>query len=470
MSVLTALCCKKAAASEWYKYWTNIMAAEDCEARYWAMTVNFKCSDGVIREFLLDTGAAASLIPQSIFKKVCTKIGLRPSRLRLRAANGQLMVAAGTSILHLRLPEQSMASPPLISHEFEVLPDGGMSSGLLITGVDLWDKLRPQIDMAAGIAHCNPSEEISFDVPFSIKRGEEKVRTINSIDAATDEQHSGQRSACLTEDLHLYPRQEVRTTMRVRWDAHDSNDPVVALRPIRVHFGQLEATQIVSEEGVRSAKIRRPWSGSNWLEIECLVRNPCKHEVLSIPAGCVLSRSRAAVYQSITQLLEEDPLWAAEASNAAARSVRKTEAMEHTTNDQDEWAAAIEVDIQERAAAGCRWKRPARMVFAAALLIIWSLWEIAWQSSSWVANVSVTEAKNQQKIYCLPDNHPMRADEASLRQSTVDFCSSEKGRGVYDKWIKRIGSKFEYGSISESEKENYMLFLFNFSELFDRVF
>ena len=52
------------------------------------MTVKFKCSDGLVRDFLLDTGAAASLVSHSLFRKVCTKLGLRPSRLRLHAANG----------------------------------------------------------------------------------------------------------------------------------------------------------------------------------------------------------------------------------------------------------------------------------------------------------------------------------------------------------------------------------------------
>jgi hypothetical protein len=237
------------------------MMAEDCEARYRAMTVKFKCSDGVIREFLLDTGAAASLIPQSMFKKVCTKMGLRPSRLRLRAANGQLMVAAGTSMLHLRLPDQSMSSPPLISHEFEVLPDGGMPTGLLITWVNLWDKHKSQIDLATGLAHCKPSLGIRFDIPFSVKRGDEKVRTINTIDAAINQLQVHERSACLTEDLHLQPMQATLTKLRVRCDSQDSYEPVVALRPTRVHLGQAEATQIVSEEGIRSATIRKPWSG-----------------------------------------------------------------------------------------------------------------------------------------------------------------------------------------------------------------
>ena len=129
---------------------------------------------------------------------------------------------------------------------------------------------------------------------------------------------------------------------------------MVALRPIRVHLGQAAVTQIVSEEGIRSATIRKPWSGDSWLEIECIVRNPCKHEVLFIPAGCVLSR--AAVYQSITQLLEDDLLWAANDSSATTNCVNKAKAMDQAVDDQDERAAAIAVDIEQRATTSCRWK------------------------------------------------------------------------------------------------------------------
>ena len=39
MSLLTSMCCKRAAAAEWYRYWTNIMMAEDCEASTTSRTV-----------------------------------------------------------------------------------------------------------------------------------------------------------------------------------------------------------------------------------------------------------------------------------------------------------------------------------------------------------------------------------------------------------------------------------------------
>ena len=108
------------------------------------------------------------------------------------------------------------------------------------------------------------------------------------------------------------------------------------------------------------------------------------------------------------------------------------------------------------------------MMLTAILLIVLSLQGTAWHSGNWIEGVSVTEAKNQQKIFCLPENHPLKADEDSLRHSTRDFCTREKGQAVYDRWIGKFDSKFEYGSISEREKEKYIQFLFNFRELFGR--
>ena len=43
------------AASRWYRHWTLITALDDRQARYRAMTVEWLCPDGVVREFLFDT-------------------------------------------------------------------------------------------------------------------------------------------------------------------------------------------------------------------------------------------------------------------------------------------------------------------------------------------------------------------------------------------------------------------------------
>ena len=130
------------AHNRWIDLWSWVVAVEDQGARYSAMTVKLLCPDGVVRDFLFDTGAAASLLPHSMFIKACTKMRLRPSRLRLRAANGQIMPSMGVAKMGLRLPGASMSSPALISHEFELLPNGAMPSSLHIRGVDFKVPLR----------------------------------------------------------------------------------------------------------------------------------------------------------------------------------------------------------------------------------------------------------------------------------------------------------------------------------------
>ena len=126
-------------AKEWWlEYWNLYYEVNQISALRKAMTVKFKCSDGIVRDFLLDTGAAASLVRHALFGKVCSKMGLRPSMLRLSAASGKDMKSRGNAVLHLRLPEQSMQDPPMISHAFEVMEDGAMPAGLQITGVGLF--------------------------------------------------------------------------------------------------------------------------------------------------------------------------------------------------------------------------------------------------------------------------------------------------------------------------------------------
>ena len=103
-------------------------------ARYSAMPVKLLCPGGGVRDFLFDTGAATALLPHSVFIKACTKLRLQPSRLRLRAANDQTMPSMGVAKTGLRLSGASMSSPAIISHEFELLPNGAMPSSLHILG------------------------------------------------------------------------------------------------------------------------------------------------------------------------------------------------------------------------------------------------------------------------------------------------------------------------------------------------
>jgi hypothetical protein len=99
---------------EWFHYWTEVTTVEDAVlvTRYRAMNVKWLCNDGEVREFLFDTGAAASLVPTPLFKGICTSLKMRPSRLRLRATNGQEMSSEGVAPLQLRLPGMTQQEPP----------------------------------------------------------------------------------------------------------------------------------------------------------------------------------------------------------------------------------------------------------------------------------------------------------------------------------------------------------------------
>ena len=241
----------------WVQHWQGVCALEDIEARYKGMTVKLKCSDGVVREFLFDTGAAASLIPSKLFRQVCRRVGLRPSRLSLRTADGSTMVAVGTSEMHLRLPDQLMSSKPLISHRFEVLPDG-MPNHLQITGVDFWDKLSPVVDFAKRLVHCTDENGDTFDLPFEIQHERGVVRTVNALLAENvlDRTH---RSACTQQVLHLAPRQITKTTLLIPVNEGDAEVMPAAIRPLKVTLGNDTQRRTVTLEGIRTVKMKRLW-------------------------------------------------------------------------------------------------------------------------------------------------------------------------------------------------------------------
>ena len=155
--------------NEWIHYWTEITALEDALTMYRAMNVKWLCNDGEVRESLFDTEAAASLVPTSRFKIMCTSVHMRPSRLRLRAANGQAMNSEGVAPLQLRLPGMTQQEDPIIEHDFEVMPPGAMPAHLKILGVDFWDKLNPNVQWSKRNIHCTAPDGREFDLPFTVQ-------------------------------------------------------------------------------------------------------------------------------------------------------------------------------------------------------------------------------------------------------------------------------------------------------------
>ena len=76
-------------------------------------------------------------------------------------------------------------------------------------------------------------------------------------------------------------------------------------------------------------------------------------------------------------------------------------------------------------------------------------------------------AKAKQQIAVLLENHPLRSSEDLLRANTDEYCSSDKGKIIYDRWQRGIGSKFKFEQTTEAEKEEYLKLLFQFRSIFD---
>ena len=201
------------------------------------MTVEWLCPDGVVREFLFDTGAATSLIPKVTFTTCWQRLGLRPSRLNLRAVNGQRMPSSGSALMDLRIPGMSAKEKPLISHEVEVMPGGSMPSSLRILGVDFWERLSPRIDWKERMIHCTSPDGRDFTMKFSTTRSS-TVTQVNSISSSHHEHTNSAASVHLQQDIHLLPKQQVKVDMWVRNNSFcketlsstEEYEPVVSLQ------------------------------------------------------------------------------------------------------------------------------------------------------------------------------------------------------------------------------------------------
>jgi hypothetical protein len=87
----------RASTAAWHTHWTGIYQNSRLRAKYTAAYVylDTKVPDGVVRrKYLLDLGAAASVIPLSAFSQTCMTLKLAPSEAKLRSANGGVMEVA----------------------------------------------------------------------------------------------------------------------------------------------------------------------------------------------------------------------------------------------------------------------------------------------------------------------------------------------------------------------------------------
>ena len=120
------------------------------------------------------------------------------------------------------------------------------------------------------------------------------------------------------------------------------------------------------------------------------------------------------------------------------------------------------------------------MAMAAVMLVVWaacSAWILSGMSNAMLPQGQVCSvegadwrtslAKARQQIAVLPENHPLRSSEDLLRANTDEYCSSDKGKSIYDRWKREIGSKFKFEQTTEAEKEEYLKLLFQFRRIFD---
>ena len=451
--------------SWWSEYWQAYYNINQICAIKKAMTVRFKCADGVTRTFLLDTGAAASLVRYSMFAKACTKLGLRPSKLRLSAANGKSMASKGTAVMNLWLPDQEMDDSPIISHAFEIMEDNAMPTGLQITGVDFWDRLQPDVMWSKRQVRCQAGGK-EFTMPFSIE-GERKIQ----VTAIAREKPDDHKYMALTEDLHLLPRQRAKVTVALDGEVckEDANR-LWAIRP----------TQLTTPGTKGEKQIHVALRGISQQNTEAMMQNQLRRETISIPAGTIIAI--VSSHGSVMEALDSEMMDTADTTTA--RAVQEATLMEEAgalqaqqQGEQKEYSDMIQtVEETER---WMKWSRPIRMGMMAAICIAWvayAVWTFTTGSQASATSVYSVEAeenwqtslaKTRQRIATLPEHHPLRATEQELRIKTEQFCSAEGGQAVYDKWKKDIANHFKYEQAAEEEREEYNKMLFQCRALFD---
>lgn len=165
---------------EWNSYWTQIYAAERVRARYQAAHVYLKTEtpQGTIKvRYLVDLGAAASVVSRSCFMRACESMRLAPSRAKLRAASGHMIPVSGVGTLKFLLPKCKVP----YEHRVEVVPEEAMPAGLQILGVDFWEGLKSGIDLPSrSIRGTTPTGE-HFELPFTCAADTEQCTDIAAM-------------------------------------------------------------------------------------------------------------------------------------------------------------------------------------------------------------------------------------------------------------------------------------------------
>ena len=166
-------------------------------------------------KFLVDLGAAASVIPLSAFTRACLNLKLNPSEASLRGASGHSLGVAGEGDLVMRMP----GTVKSFDHQMQVVNDGNMPANLRILGVDFWHRMKAKVDLEERtITGVTPKGE-QFSLEFSIQ-GEPKLsQSINAVMAEQSTEQGGEarneHDMLLTKHIEIQPGQVKAITLEL---------------------------------------------------------------------------------------------------------------------------------------------------------------------------------------------------------------------------------------------------------------
>ena len=205
----------EASAVAWNNHWHGIYQNSRLRAKYTAAYVylDTKIPSGTIRrKYLLDLGAAASVIPLSAFSEVCMSLNLAPSEARLRGASGHGMKVEGEGELEFLLPGTEKG----VKHDLQVTSDGAMPEGLRILGIDFWHSLNSNVDMASRTVTGTTPDGEHFKLNFHVNRDSEGL-PINYITASQSicgsENVAGKHDMILADTIQVHPGQALQVQM-----------------------------------------------------------------------------------------------------------------------------------------------------------------------------------------------------------------------------------------------------------------
>ena len=159
----------RANENRWRGYWIDIYANSRLRAKFSAAYVYLETQtdEGWVRKrYLLDLGAAASVIPLPSFAATCFKMNLQPSEAKLRGASGHSIPVEVIGELKFRMPDCESTT----THKMEVVSEGTMPAGLRILGIDFWYNLDSRIDMVTQTVEGTTPQGEKFTLPFYVSK------------------------------------------------------------------------------------------------------------------------------------------------------------------------------------------------------------------------------------------------------------------------------------------------------------